>query len=154
MTCVFYIFVIAVIVAPSTFVWSIWRDAKRKNWNWTTESSRTMYVDVSKTLITASGIAVALVASDLVRASDLTAKVSARIGVICLILCITAALTTILALTRGYERARSRNIEAGKGGAEGQLLDFELLFILIPGAVALSSFLVGLLFLGRVTFHI
>jgi hypothetical protein len=59
----------------------------------------------------------------------------------------------MLALTRGHERARSRNIDAAKGGNEGQLSDFELLFILIPGGVALASFLVGLLFLGRITFH-
>jgi hypothetical protein len=112
-----------------------------------------MYVDVTKTLITASGVAVALVASDSSRALDPIAKFSAQIGVICLIVCITAGLATILALTRGHERARSRNIEAGKGGEEGQLTDFELLFILAPGAIALCSFLVGLLFLGRVTFH-
>lgn len=112
-----------------------------------------MYVDVSKTLITASGIAVALVASESSRSLDPVAKFSAHLGVICLITCIAAGLTTILALTRGHERARSRNLEAGQGGEEGQLLDFELLFILIPGGIALSSFLIGLLFLGRVTFH-
>jgi hypothetical protein len=59
----------------------------------------------------------------------------------------------MLALTRGHERAQSRNIEAGRGVGEGQLLDSELLFILIPGGIALASFLVGLLFLGRITFH-
>jgi hypothetical protein len=153
MACLFYLLVSAAIAGPSAFIWSFWRDAKKKNWNWTTESSRAMYVDVSKTLITTSGIAVALVSSDLSHALDPIAKFSARIGVICLIVCITAGLTTILALTRGHERAQSRNIEAGKSGEEGQLLDFELLFILVPGAIALSSFLVGLLFLGRVTFH-
>ncbi len=112
-----------------------------------------MYVDVAKTLITASGIGVALVASASARTLDSIAKFSMRVGVASLIICISASLLTILALTRGHERAQSRNMEAGRGGEEGQLLDFELLFILIPGGIALASFLVGLLFLGRITFH-
>jgi hypothetical protein len=154
MACLFYLSVFVAVAGPTIFVGSFWRDAKRKQWNYTTESSRAMYVDVAKTLITASGIAVALVASDLSRATDSIAKLSARVAVICLIVCIVASLTTILALSRGHERARSRNIEAGKGDHEGQLLDLELLSILIPGAIGLSTFLVGLLFLGRITFHI
>jgi len=153
MTCLFYFAVFVATAGPTIFVWSFWRDAKRKQWNYTTESSRAMYVDVAKTLITASGIAVALVASDSSRATDPIAKSSARVAVICLIVCIVAGLTTILALSRGHERARSRNIEAGKGDHEGQLRDFELLAILIPGAIGLSTFFVGLLFLGRITFH-
>jgi hypothetical protein len=153
MECLFYLCVAVAVVIPTIFVWTFWRDAKRRDWKWTTESSRAMYVDVCKTLITASGIAVALVASASARATDQVARISARVGVVCLIVCIAAALATILALTRGHERARSRNMEAGESGEEGQLLDFELLLILIPGGVALSSFLVGLLFLGRITFH-
>ena len=153
MACLFYLFVLIAITAPTIFMWSFWRDAKRRQWNYTTETSRGMYVDVSKTLITASGIAVALVASASARALDSLAKFSARVGVVSLIICISASLVTILALTRGHERAKARNIEAGRGGEEGQLLDFELRFILIPGGIALASFLVGLLFLGRITFH-
>lgn len=115
-----------------------------------------MYVDVAKTLITASGIAVALVASSFVQlhTSDEIVKVSARLGVIALILCFCSSVIVILALTRGHERARSRNIESGRGGEEGQLTDTELLFILIPACTALSSFLVGALCLGRIAFHI
>jgi hypothetical protein len=156
MTCIFYLLVVLAVAIPGIFMWTFWRDAKGRGWNWTTEASRTMYVDVAKTLITASGIAVALVASSSAppRAVDAIVKTSARVGVIALVLCICSSLMTILALTRGHERARSRNIEAGSGGEEGQLTGAELLFILIPGWVALSSFLLGALFLGRIAFHI
>jgi len=153
MTCLFYLFVLIAVTGPTVFMWSFWRDAKGRQWNYTTDTSREMYVDVVKTLITASGIGVALVASASGRALDSIAKFSARVGVVSLIVCISASLVTMLALTRGHERARSRNIEAGRSGEEGQLLDFELLFILIPGGIALASFLVGILCLGRVTFH-
>jgi len=153
MACLFYLLVFVAVIAPAMFMWSFWRDAKRRQWNYTTEVSRGMYVDVTKTLITASGIGVALIASASARALDAIAKFSTRVGVSSLIICISASLVTMLALTRGHEKARSRNIEAGRGGEEGQLLDSELLFILIPGGIALASFLVGVLFLGRITFH-
>ncbi len=156
MAFLFYFFVAILVAGPAIFMWTFWREAKARGWNWTTEASRTMYVDVAKTLITASGIAVALMASSSApaRAVDPIVRTSARIGVIALILCICTSLITILALTRGHERARSRNIESGRGGEEGQLTDTELLFILIPSWIALSSFLAGALFLGRIAFHI
>jgi len=154
MALLFYLGIAVVLGVPIPFLWSFWRDAKKKGWNWTTESSRAMYVDICKTLLTASGVAVALVASDSPHASDSIAKSSARWGVIFLIACIVSGLATMLALTRGHERARSRNIDAGGGSVEqGQLTNFELRCILIFGYVALSTFVVGLLFLGRITFH-
>lgn len=153
MVYLFYLFVLIAITVPTLFVWTFWRDAKGRQWNYTTDASRGMYVDVAKTLITASGIAVALVASASARATDSIAKFSTRVGVVSLIICIAASLATMLALTRGHERARSRNLEANKGGEEGQLSDLELRLILIPAAIALASFLVGLLFIGRITFH-
>jgi hypothetical protein len=153
MTCFFYLFVLTAIIVPTIFMWSFWHYAKGRQWNYTSDASRAMYVDVAKTLVTASGIGVALVASASARALDSIAKSSTRVGVVCLIVCISASLVTILALTRGHEMARSRNIEAGKGGEEGQLSDLELRFILIPAGIALASFLVGLLFLGRIVFH-
>lgn len=153
MACLFYLFVLIAVAVPAIFMWTFWRDAKGRQWNYTTDTSREMYVDVAKTLITASGIAVALVASASARAQDSIAKSSTRVGVVSLIICIAASLVTMLALTRGHERARSRNIDARQSSEEGQLSDLELRLILIPGAIALASFLVGLLYLGRITFH-
>jgi hypothetical protein len=122
-----------------------------------------MYVDAFKTLITASGIAVALLASSAVGAARTTNAIvafSAKVAAVCLISCVCVSLFTIVGLLRGHELAKSRNIEEmRKAGTlsgditEGKLSTGELLFILVPSAIALSCFLVGFVFLGRIAFH-
>lgn len=155
-TCVFYAFVLVLAVSPMLFVWSVWREAKTRGWDWSSEESRNMYVDAAKTLITASGIAVALLASSTVASARTTSDLvsfSARVAVVCLISCVCLSLIVILALLRGFERAQSRHIEQGGKAGQGKLSSGELLFILVPSGVALSCFLVGFIFLGRITFH-
>jgi len=153
MTYLFYLLVLIAVLVPAKFVWSIWLGAKQLGWNYTTDDSRGMYTDVAKTFVTASGIAVALMAAISTRVIDSTAKSSVRASVGSLIICICASLGTMLALARGHEKARSRNIEARQSPDEGQLTDGELRLILFFGGVALASFLIGMLFLGRVTFY-
>jgi hypothetical protein len=97
MACLFYLFVLLSVISPAIFMWTFWRDAKGRNWNYTTDTSRAMYVDVAKTLITASGIGVALTASVSTRVLDSIAKFSIRVGVVCLVICIPASLVTMLA---------------------------------------------------------
>jgi hypothetical protein len=108
-----------------------------------------MYVDVGKTLITASGIAVAIIVSGLAGKISLPAWMLRR-SVVALIICIVFSILTILALTRSYERARSRSGEH----SEGTLTDFELLIILLLADVGLTAFLWGFLYLGRIVFYI
>src|SRR5882757_11213745 len=105
MACLFYFVVATVVIVPAYFIWTFWRDAKAREWNWTTEASRTMYVDVAKTMVTASGIAVALVASSSapVRTVDAIVRASARTGVVSLVLCLCTSLITMIALTRGHD---------------------------------------------------
>jgi hypothetical protein len=121
-----------------------------------------MYVDGAKTLITASGIAVALLASSAVasaRTASSLVAFSAKVAVVCLISCVCLSLIVILALLRGFERAQARYIDeqrkTGKNftAGEGKLNTAELLCILVPTSVALSCFLVGFVFLGRIAFH-
>jgi len=115
-----------------------------------------MYVDAAKTLITASGVAVALLASSTVASARATSGLvafSAKVAVVCLISCVCLSLIVILALIRGFERAQSRHIEGGGRAGQGRLNSTELRFILIPSAFALSGFLVGFLFLGRIAYH-
>jgi hypothetical protein len=155
-TCVFYIVAFGIGLAPIIFVWSVWHEAKTLGWIWSTDQSRTMYVDAAKTLITASGIAVALLASSSVssaKATDTIVAFSAKVAVVCLISCVCLSLIVILALLRGFERAQSRFIEARGQAGQGKLNPAELLFILIPAGTGLSCFLVGFVFLGRITFH-
>jgi hypothetical protein len=161
-TCVFYVFACVVALTPVLFVWHYWHEAKTKDWGWTSTDSRTMYVDGAKTLITASGIAVALLASSSVssaRSASSLVAFSAKVAVVCLIACVCLSLIVILALLRGFERAQSRHIEGQRASGnqpkagQGRLNSIELLFILIPAGLDLSCFLVGFLFLGRIAFH-
>jgi len=161
-TCLFYAFISAVSLAPVIFVWHYWHEARTKDWGWTSIDSRTMYVDGAKTLITASGIAVALLASSSVSSVKNTNGVvafSAKVAAVCLISCVCLSLVVILALLRGFERAQSRNIEKQRKegrqptSGEGRLNSTELLFILIPAGFGLSCFLVGFAFLARIAFH-
>jgi hypothetical protein len=155
-TYIFYAFVLVVAVCPILFVWSYWHEANTRGWDWTSDTSRNMYVDAAKTLITASGIAVALLASSTVASERVTSNLvafSAKVAVVCLISCVCLSLIVILALMRGFERAQSRHIESGGQTGQGKLNSIELLFILIPAGVGLSCFLVGFVFLGRIAFH-
>jgi hypothetical protein len=161
-TCLFYSFVTLLAVAPVPFVLHYWREARSLGWEWISNDSRNMYVDGAKTLITASGIAVALLASSSVasaRTANPLVAFSAKVAVVCLISCVCLSLIVILALLRGFERAQSRHIdEQRKAGKEpiagqGKLNASELLLILVPTGLALSCFLVGFVFLGRIAFH-
>ena len=162
MSCLFYVFVSAVGVAPWLLVWHFWHEALTKGWAWSSVDSRNMYVDAVKTIITASGIAVALLASSGVTAQSRASQVvalSARVAAICLVACICVSLVLILALLRGHERAKARYVEEQRkvgnteAISEGKLSTGELLFILVPAGIGLSCFLVGFVFLGRIAFH-
>ena len=62
-TYLFYTVVTVFAIVPLLFAYSFWYEARTKGWDWSSEGSKSMYVDVGKTLITASGVAVALLAS-------------------------------------------------------------------------------------------
>jgi hypothetical protein len=161
-TCAFYVFVAALVVVPFLFVWHIWHEARTRGWSWTNSESRNMYVDGAKTLVTASGIAVALLASSSVasaRAASGVVALSAKAAAVFLISCVCFSILLIVALLRCYERAWSRRGDelraAGQRTSEkeGKLNAFELLLILVLSYAALASFLVGFAFLGRIAFH-
>lgn len=161
-TGLFYAFVFVVAAGPLLFMWHYWHEARTRGWDWINADSRAMYADGAKTLITASGIAVALIASSAIapgRAASGVVILSAKVGTVCLISCVCLSLLTILALSRGYERAHSRHADQHRDaglsvGPEGRLSTVELLCILFPTGAALSCFLVGFLFLGRIVFHL
>jgi hypothetical protein len=160
-TCAFYAFVAVATLLPWSFIASVAYEARKRGWAWTSRDSRNMYVDGAKTLITASGIAVALLASSAVASARTASEVvafSAKVAAVCLISCVCFSLVVILALLRGFERAWSRNQDslnnAGSGQAvDGRLNAVELTLILVPSAMAHSTFLIGFTFLGRIAFH-
>jgi hypothetical protein len=121
-----------------------------------------MYVDGAKTLVTASGIAVALLASSSVasaRAASGVVALSAKAAAVFLISCVCFSILLIVALLRCYERAWSRRGDELRAAGqrmsekEGKLNAFELLLILSLSYAALASFLVGFALLGRIAFH-
>jgi hypothetical protein len=117
-----------------------------------------MYVDGVKTMITASGIAVALLAASAAgptRTSNALIAFSAKVAVVCLISCVCLSLIVIFALLRGYESARSRILERALGDSfrEVELNDTELRWILIPALLGMTAFLWGFIFLARIAFH-
>lgn len=149
-----FVFVeVLAILMPFLFVVSFWRKHVHKGWNWITEDGRKMYTDAANTLIMSSGIAVAVVVSRL-DSKDSTILYTTKEAVACLIFCIVFSVMTILALARGFEMAQSRHMEAGNPRGQGQLKPIELLFILVPTFFALTGFLEGFLFLGRIAFQL
>src|ERR1700727_1728660 len=104
-TCIFYVVVFCLSVLPFLFVLRLWWHAHTIGWIYSSEDSRNMYVDTAKTLITASGIAVALLASGLSpeRTADHVVAISAKVAVVCLICCVGLSLVAMLALIRSHE---------------------------------------------------
>jgi hypothetical protein len=147
-----FIEVLAALI-PLAFVVSFWWEHVHKGWNWITDDGRKMYTDAANTLVTASGIAVAVIVSRL-DSKDETILHTTKEAVVCLIICIVFSVITILALSRGFEMAQSRYTEGGNARGQGQLTPIELLFILVPTFVALTGFLEGFLFLGRIAFQL
>ena len=157
-TCAFYVFVVGVTALPLWFIYQYWDKAQKRNWRFIDIDSRDMYVDGVKTMITASGVAVALLASSAAgpaRTSNGLIAFSANVAVICLISCVCSSLMVIFALLRGYESARSRMLEQVPDGTAQQvdLTNTELLWILIPAFFGLTGFLWGFIFLARIAFH-
>jgi uncharacterized membrane protein YfcA len=142
---------IVAVLAPFWFVYSFWDAHKQKKWSWINSDSRKMYTDAVNTLIT--GIAVAVVVSRLDSRNPAVITTSKE-AVVCLIVCVVFSMIVILALSRGFEIAQSRNIEEGEKGTQGRLTSKELLFILIPTFIALVGFLDGFLSLGRIAFQL
>jgi hypothetical protein len=123
MHCIFQVFntypgfeVIAIILSllpPAFFAWHF-KDEADKGLRAITEQSRAMYVDVMKTIITMSGVVLALMFSSGLQAvkSNNTLWCTTKITTVCWLICICASIVAILALSRGYERALSRHIQA------------------------------------------
>jgi hypothetical protein len=167
MTCLFYGFLVLVEAVILVFIGHFLYKALALSpnnlvsaqWRWTSEDSRDMWVDSAKTMITAAGIAAALVASfglDTARASNLLLLRYAKVSAVCLVACVCSSMASILAISRGHEAAKARNVyeQRMKGNTaaitEGVLSYFSLSVTLILGFMALSSFFIGFVFLARI----
>src|SRR5438105_2534598 len=121
LTCLFYVLVAALAIMPVSFIWFIWHEAATRGWIWLNKETRSMYVDGVKTVVTASGVAIALLASSKSAAtgsallSDAILIFSVKVAVVCLVLCVALSLLVIFALIRSFDRAQSRYSEEQRG---------------------------------------
>jgi hypothetical protein len=165
MAHLFYGFLFLVEVLILGFVGHFWYKAAASNnilsaqWRWTSEDSRDMWIDAAKTMITAAGIAAALVASlglGSTRAVTSLFLWNEKVSTVSLVACVCSSMALILALSRGHEAAKSYNVleQRTKGNmekvTEGVLSNFALSIILLFGFVALSCFFIGFVFLARI----
>jgi len=161
-TYLFYLFAFSVGTIPTLFVGHYWYEARNRGWNLVNEHTQTMYANGAQTMIIAAGVPVALLASSTVtsaKSSNALIAFSAKVAVVCLISCVCLSLLLILALLRGFERAQLRRMDEQRNAGEhlqageGRFHAIELVLILIPTWLALTCFLVGFVFLGRVAYH-
>ena len=137
---------------------AIWHDPVAKGWNWTSKDSRSMYVKATENIAAAAVISSSILAAIVSNGARPHAVViSVRCCVVCLLSSVVFAIVTIISLTRGYERARSRFLETPQGKVasfqeQGQLKDVELCLTLSAGYLCLVGFFLGFLFLGRIVF--
>jgi hypothetical protein len=168
-TWIFYGFAALIEVGIGCFLGHIFYRANQKTdeakqWRWSSEDSRDMWMDAAKTMISAAGIAAALLASLSASARDKTVlsaigTFSLKSATVCLVMCVCVSMFLILSLARGHEAAKAReNLKPRPPGSgqvkEGPLTDFALSITLLAAFVALSSFFVGFLFLARIMWHI
>src|SRR5260370_12863279 len=147
--CLFLLLVTIAVTLPLWFLCTIWRDRRTKGWGGISKDSRIMYVDAAKAVASASAIAASLVSTVISTAANRPIAIlfSVKFAVVSLILSIVCSVVVIVALSRGYERARSRFAERQspntKDFEQGELNGAELLSILVPIYFGLVVFLGG-----------
>jgi hypothetical protein len=148
------LFLIAVI-GPLVGLYTFWRDAQAREWDWITDGSLKMYIDAAKTFLTASGIAVAIVVASMGGKFSPPLWIVRR-AVSGLVACVVFAPITVLVLYRIYERARSRHQEAEPKDPhpQGKLTRLELILLLIMAYLTTEGFILGFLYLARIPFHL
>lgn len=143
----FRVLIALALAGPLIFMVSFWRMARSKTDTWIHTEARGIYVEASKTLIAASSIAIAILVSFLGKTS-LPHWMLQR-AVSSLTLCMVSSVFAILAIARGYAHAKSRL----DSGASGQLTLLEMVCVFIPEYLALVGFLIGFLYLARLTYQ-
>lgn len=134
-----------------------------EQWRWSSEDSRSMWIDVAKTMITAAGIAAALLATLATHEANVQSQLvacSVKTATVSLVGCVCVSMFLILALARSHEAAKARYVsKRRKEGYMGEIKEGPLskfaLWVTVSGAfLALSSFFIGFLFLARVVWHL
>jgi len=107
------------------------------------ETARTRYVDAVKTLITASGLTIAIVVATSLKPDHPTPLwiETVRRSVLCFAVCITCSVITLFVLSFLYDRADKREVRSG-----------ELFPAVLFAWIALATFFWGFIDLVRLTY--
>jgi len=108
------------------------------------DQSRTNYLDSLKTMISAAGIAIAIVAAGVQKKFPVEPWILERAAV-SLTICIGFAVLTMFMMSQAYDKARV---------AKKYLTWLQLTPLLLFVSVAMVTFFLGFSYLARLTFHI
>ena|ERR1700678_2046633 len=163
-TIVFYSFAVLVELGVACFLGHIFFRANQNTsdavqWRESSEDSRDMWIDAAKTMISAAGIAAALLASVSTRQNNSLSPLvphSLKFATVTFVICVCVSMALILTLARGHEMAKGRAQLAQKDKTltGGPLSNLALGLSLGLAFFALSGFFVGFLFLARIVWHL
>ena len=150
---------LATLITLGTTVYVGWffKGALKNDWRWVDKHSRDSYVRIADTLIASFGIAVTLLMT-LGRTS--TPRWMLHRATLALVVSIVFTVFFILIFVRNAEVAMARHSDdcTRKGnrnrGGIGPLTNKQLLWTLLTAWVAVTSFLWGFLYLGRLALRI
>jgi hypothetical protein len=108
------------------------------------ERSRGNYFDAVKTMVTAAGVAIAIVAAGFQQKFSAPVWIL-RWATVCLSLCVMLSVTTMLEMSRSYEQARQLKDQPVRLRS--------LISVLVLGYLSLVTFLLGFAYLARLTFY-
>jgi hypothetical protein len=138
----FSLFVVVILVMPFIYVFLVGKTAYTGGE--VDERSRENYFETVKTLVTAAGIAIAVIAAGFQQKFSAPVWILQR-ATISLSLCVMLSVTTMLEMSRSYEEAR-------KDPKQPVSLR-KLLSVLVLGYLALVTFLLGFAYLTRLTLY-
>lgn len=114
---------------------------------WVREGDEKPYVELAKTTITSSGIGIAILVFAL-RSDNALPREWVRYATSSFVVCIVSSLVFALVEVVANQNALA-NVDRGE---QGELTTWEMALMYVSGGLALESFLVGFLFLGRIVF--
>jgi hypothetical protein len=125
------------LAVPAVYVFLVGKTAHTSQGVKADEATRSRYFEAVKTLVTAAGVAIAILAAGLRQSSSSPTGIL-RYAALSLVFCVVLSACTMLEMSRVYERA------------SGASLKLEQLWsVLVLGYLALVTFLLGFLFLAR-----
>lgn len=132
----------ALVLFPLVYVIAVGASSKGTSAD---QASRTAYLDALKTMITASGVAIAVVSAGLQPRFSVPVDIL-KWAVGCLIVSIVASVVTMFILSYFYDVA---------GASGGATVPFKrLVWALASAYVAITGFLLGFSYLAQIPFHI